>query len=530
MNIFRRGHSWAVRFHIPRERRADVGRAYGAATGHKAEIVKALGTSDRAEAIARRPKALEAIRQEVDARLVAAGLPPLHGDWKPAWAFAWSEPEAVITEALEARKEIADASPVEDETDEVWVDAPNGGLRRSTMSTSERDRKISTLQDVLRDRVDELENAGKDADAYIKTFWPVAFGEATPLGELLDRWIRDIEGGLRRQTIMGHRLAFRLLGEFLMTQGTRFTDTVPADEQATAHIRATAIETVTKKRVGEFPEWLAQGRHGLSAKTIQSRISPLKTFWDWAERKGYSEANPWLGATTGLKKRAEQQKVAKAEERPFTETEIVALLHADPDEGKRWKYGPAIFDLLRLGLLTGARQNELCSLTRGRVIEPSAEGGLWAIRVTNDVAKTKNAQRLIPIHPLVQSILERRLASAGEEPDALLFPELPPGGPDGKRSWTFAKRFSEFRKRVLGEDHHTDFHSLRRTFLTYMEEANANGASACTELVRDHLAGHKPQSLAGSTYVAKQFDRGLYDRAILGMVEKGMPEGVRAAL
>ncbi|GBQ94255.1 hypothetical protein AA23498_1971 [Acetobacter nitrogenifigens DSM 23921 = NBRC 105050] len=72
LNIFRRGHSWAVRFHIPRERREDVGKAYGAATGHKAEIVKALGTSDRAEAIARRPKALEAIRQEVDAKLVAA--------------------------------------------------------------------------------------------------------------------------------------------------------------------------------------------------------------------------------------------------------------------------------------------------------------------------------------------------------------------------------------------------------------------------------------------------------------------------
>lgn len=304
------------------------------------------------------------------------------------------------------------------------------------------------------------------------------------------------------------------------------------ESASAAVIRATAIETVTKKRVGEFPEWLAQGRHGLSAKTIQSRISPIKTFWDWAERKGYSEANPWLGATTGLKKRAEQQKVAKAEaeERPFTETEMVALLYADPDEGKRWKYGPAIFDLLRLGLLTGARQNELCSLTRGRVIEPPAEGGLWAIRITNDVAKTKNAQRLMPIHPLVQSVLERRLASAGEEPDALLFPELPPGGPDKKMSWTFAKNFGKFRKRVLGEDHPTDFHSLRRTFLTYMEEANANGASACTELVRDHLAGHKPQSLAGRTYVAKQFDRGLYDRAILGMVEKGMPESVRTVL
>ena len=107
-NIFRRAGSqtWSVRFHVPRDRRSDVGKAFGTKTGHKAEVVKTLGTSDRKEAMGRRHKALEDIRKEIDVRLQEIGLPPLHGDWQPDWAFPWAEDEQTIAEALEARKSL----------------------------------------------------------------------------------------------------------------------------------------------------------------------------------------------------------------------------------------------------------------------------------------------------------------------------------------------------------------------------------------------------------------------------------------
>ncbi|OUJ12634.1 DUF6538 domain-containing protein [Acetobacter okinawensis] len=139
-NIFRRAGSqtWSVRFHVPRDRRSDVGKAFGTKTGHKAEVVKTLGTSDRKEAMGRRYKALEDIRKEIDVRLQEIGLPPLHGDWQPDWAFPWAEDEQTIAEALEARKELAKASTREDQTEEVYTEDRNGLPHRTTIRTSER--------------------------------------------------------------------------------------------------------------------------------------------------------------------------------------------------------------------------------------------------------------------------------------------------------------------------------------------------------------------------------------------------------
>ncbi|KON63925.1 phage integrase family protein [Komagataeibacter europaeus] len=526
-NIFRRtgAQTWSVRFHVPRERREDVGKAFGAKSGHKAEVVRTLNTTDRNEAMGRRALAIEKIRVEIDARLQAIGLPPLHGDWKPEWAFAWAEEDNATAEALEARQEIARASTREDQTEEVYRENPNGSLRLTTMRTSERDRMISDMLNILSDRAETLREAGQNAGPYIDKFKAVALGEITPMGDLLDRWFRDIDGTVKRQTLMGHHLSFRLLGEFLLEREGQ-----PAQD-GEAYIRTVAIEALTKRTIAEFPEWLAQVRK-LKAKTIQSRISPLSVFWGWAERKGYaSGTNPWQGATTGLKRRAEQEDQEDDKETAFAEVDMLRLLRADPNTIRRWKYGPPIHDLLRLALFTGARQNELCSLTRDRVIPPETEGGLWAIRVTSEVAKTLNSLRLIPLHPLVQPIIARRLAQIkpNGKANAPLFPELPPGGPDRKRSWTFSKRFTTFRRAVLGEDDPHTFHNLRGTFMTYFAEAAAKGANACTPLIRDRLVGHVPQALGDNTYVGA-LGRGSYERAILGMVEMGMPEAVRLAL
>lgn len=83
-------------------------------------------------------------------------------------------------------------------------------------------------------------------------------------------------------------------------------------------------------------------------------------------------ANPWLGATVGLKRKAGKR---KSEVRPFTEDELVRLLQADPGEGRKWAWGSAISDMMRLALLTGARQNELATLTVGRIINRDGTEG-----------------------------------------------------------------------------------------------------------------------------------------------------------
>ncbi|WP_143225553.1 DUF6538 domain-containing protein [Acetobacter pomorum] len=71
-NMLKRGNSYSVRFNVPEDRRADVGKVFGAKSGMKDEIVRTLGTRDYREAVKGRDAALEAIRKEVNAKLIDA--------------------------------------------------------------------------------------------------------------------------------------------------------------------------------------------------------------------------------------------------------------------------------------------------------------------------------------------------------------------------------------------------------------------------------------------------------------------------
>ena len=97
---------------------------------------------------------------------------------------------------------------------------------------------------------------------------------------------------------------------------------------------------------------------------------------------------------------------------------------------------------------------------------------------------------------MVWPILLRRLRAAK---DGLLFHELQPGGPDGKRSWYATKRYTTFRRSVLGNDDRVDFHSFRRTFATYLERASTL-TTAVNASVTAELMGHTKASLAFSLY------------------------------
>src|SRR5262249_42943464 len=93
-------------------------------------------------------------------------------------------------------------------------------------------------------------------------------------------------------------------------------------------------------------------------------------------------------------------------------------------------------------------------------------------------------------------ILEERLKAVR---DGQLFSELDPGGPDTKRSWYVSKRFTEYRRKVLGQSDEIDFHSLRRSFATYIERAQGMSKAVNPSVIAE-LMGHKKQTLALSLY------------------------------
>ncbi|WP_162165743.1 tyrosine-type recombinase/integrase [Roseomonas gilardii] len=485
-----KGGTYYVRLDIPESRVRDAGRAYATPSGRKTEIIRSLRTTLYQEALERRGPALEAIRAEVNERLAMVRLPPLGGDWTADW----------MKRAEERRRELQRASREE----------PGHDL-------------LSAYDETLNETIEEArELESRVSDTASTAFLRRATSNDLTVQDAFDRWIKAFDGVRANQTLMQHRQALKLLGEFLTTQG------FPGGDP----ISSVGMDAVRGMLAGEWREWLLDsGRH---PRTVARLLSSMSSFWSWAvDERHYATTNPWTGKAKGLKERAAKLSKGKPPKRAYTAAELVALLRSDPNEGRRWGYGPAMFDLVRLGLLTGARLDEICSLTLGDV---ASDCSSFTVRE----GKTANASRTIPVHELAQGVLRTRVAEAQarkaqgtadpKDPD-VLFAECPAGGPDSKRGWTASKRFTEFRRIVLPQAERTDFHSLRRSVATHLEAAEAKGGTACVLTVRQDLAGHSRNDLLGSVYVgAGSTPMDIRRTAIRQMVDLGMSEDVRKAL
>jgi integrase len=287
-------------------------------------------------------------------------------------------------------------------------------------------------------------------------------GDRWGITTLAGRWLEEAAGRYTKQTLGQHRHAVSRLAEF----------------------------TGTQRDVRDIDRWLAGQfvsekllKSGSSRKTVNRQLSSLSGFWRWLDRRGFVVENPWRGQHEVAGRGQEKRK------RPYAEHELVKLLATDPRKHLGTRSGAALADLMRLGLLTGARLNELCELHADDVIENGA-----AIRITN--GKTANAKRVIPLHQLVEPIIARRRRAANNGP---LFPELKPGGPDQKRSWYISKRYTVLRREVLGDTGELDFHSFRRSFATFLERASTR-SPVVTESLIAQLMGHAKQSLALRIY------------------------------
>jgi integrase len=269
--------------------------------------------------------------------------------------------------------------------------------------------------------------------------------------ELLEEWLRDAP--YTEQTKKQHRHAW--------SQAKRFLggDTIPAavDERA-------AVALV---------EHLNRGQQAY--ETNRRKINSLSAFWVWLERKFIVPrgGNPWKGhRVTGT---------AGRDKRAYTKDELATLLGGTLEA--------PLADVVVLGLFTGARLDELCALTVGNLQKD--KGAVW-VSVTKSKSKA-GIRTFAVIHPIPLEILRRRLApqtSAG----AQLFPELAPGGYDGKLSWSASKKFGRY-KTGRGFDGSVDFHSFRRTLITQLE--NTKGID-WIKMAR--YVGHRVPTLAHSTY------------------------------
>lgn len=409
-------------------------------------IVVPLGTHSRAEA--ERLKRPHMAAAESTFRRMSGGT--------PSTALAQARERL-----LEVREAMATLAP--EGTDEDW-DA------------------TSALEDIARDAAEviEREHGAHAADlAYRVATDP----KKRTLKQHQENWLPG--SGLKKQTQGDHERVLKELLEFL-----KVPDCLP--------------EAVDKAQAVAFVEHLNSTE--LSRASKKQRTSKLGAFWKYliqvnavaSERKGvwhdlYVTDGPGDGLSKGGSASGDEDDFDDV--RTLTDAELSLLLTApDQQDNRKRTYGRSLFsELYAIGVTTGMRLNEICSL-RPKDIE---KGGDWEgliVRVRE--AKTKAGNRDIPVvHPVAMKLLGARV-DRQSDPRGWLFSECQPGGPDMKQSWHVQKALGRDRAR-LKLDASAVFHTTRATFITRLEELGVNS---------DHIkryVGHAIEGVTNNSYVGR---------------------------
>lgn len=221
----------------------------------------------------------------------------------------------------------------------------------------------------------------------------------------------------------------------------------------------------------------------LASKTLAQYLLAGNVFWKWAMKHDArwrddfkDKANPFenheLPQTRG-KERADRQR------KDFQPKEI-AELHAAALSTDH----SSLADLILLGAYTGARIEELCQLRVEHLIKPD---GIESFDIVD--SKTAAGIRVVPIHPALSSIVERRRS---DSKDGYL---IPSGSKNkyGIRSDALSKAFGRL-KEAHGYGAQHVFHSIRKTVITQLHRAGVQGP-----LIAE-LVGHETGTVTFDVY------------------------------
>ena len=223
------------------------------------------------------------------------------------------------------------------------------------------------------------------------------------------------------------------------------------------------------------------------APQTQARIlKQMSQFLDWCVGEGELGTNPW--------------EALKVKDRPevnphgvLTDEQVSVLLAAKD----RMLHSALLF-----GLLTGMRSGEICGLMAEDITAKGNLGRFVSIRPNRvRLLKSKAAEREVPLHGILEQLLDTALPKAGR-----LFPHLSVD--------RVVKRYARLRKRHP-ELHGTVFHSTRKWFITECERTGVPEHFTAT------LVGHH------SARSTNKLTYGLYSAGISDAQKREIVEGVR---
>lgn len=204
---------------------------------------------------------------------------------------------------------------------------------------------------------------------------------------------------------------------------------------------------------------------GMTKNTLNNRvIKGTRNFWTYLkDRKQITKEQFSLILDVGAKEKNTKAAKSSGGREAFTPSELTKILNAVSSKDAQLQA------VLSIGMYTGMRIEEICSLKASHVIDIE---DVECLSITD--AKTAKGNRKVPIHsnllPLIDKLLEAARGNAEEIPkDAYLIPDLT-FNKYNDRSNAVGKRFGRL-KTTLGFDSKKVFHSVRHCVVTQLDRA-----------------------------------------------------------
>lgn len=240
------------------------------------------------------------------------------------------------------------------------------------------------------------------------------------------------------------------------------------------------VEKITAPNVRDWIKELMQDgptKQGASITSVKRIVGFCRNFWAYLQEieKADFEKQPFV-VPTFAKKTSSKPASQRGGWVPFTPTEVVTLLNKSQANEDH-----ELTDLIRLGMFTGARIEELCALKASDCTED-------VLRITD--SKTEAGIRTVPVHSELVAVVKRLKDASQDKPDAYLLPNLT-FNKYGDRSNAIGKRFGRL-KQSLKHPSNKVFHSIRKTVITQLENAGVS-----ENLTADIVGHEKPRITYG---------------------------------
>lgn len=289
----------------------------------------------------------------------------------------------------------------------------------------------------------------------------VALMGQTPLEPLVNKWVATLHNVTK--TIDQRKSDVRLMLE-----------------------RFPTIQSISIEGARQWIDYLTttkqQNGKQRSANSINRILIGARLLWEYLQDIGLAPhgIKPF-DMPKYIKRDREKEKAESVRRSAYTLAEGVKLYH----EGFL-KHGQQFQDLIHIGMYTGARINEICSL---KLTDCSD------IKLSIRTSKTRAGVREIPVHEQLKGTINRLLETSN---DGFLISGLSSANKYKNRSASMVSMYSRF-KTSLGFGSNHVFHSFRHTISTHLLR---NGFSK--ELIAATV-GHVSDDFTVDTYASDAF-------------------------